>query len=190
MQRLAVSAWLLLAVLLVAACGGGSAASPDGDPSAGTVDPSAAPATEGAAATEPATGGAAATDPATGGGGASGPPCDLATADELTGAMGVPVTTHFDPNAATTCFVNTGDGATIAHWTLTDGGPAVFDAITAGGTDVSGIGDRARHVENFGLMIVKGDDIVTIVIPGGANMDSEAARAAAEKVGAIVAGRM
>lgn len=197
MQRSAVGPayLLLLLALLVAACGG-AASSPGGGGGGGATASADVPtATDGSAASdEPAsTDEPEASEPADGGGGGTisgAAVCSLAVGTELGEVFGVPVNTIYDPNAPSSCFVRTADDTTLIHWTTAGDGPMLFDALSAGSTPVDGLGDRAAHVENLGLMIVKGDTLVTIVVPAEADLDADVARDAAERVGALIAGRM
>jgi hypothetical protein len=194
MQRsMAGPAVLLIISLFAAACGGGGAPSPaagasaDDGGSTATGDattPTDAPAESGAPAASEAGGGG-------GGGSALGAAvCDLATSDEVSGVFGVEATTVYDPIAENTCFVKTADDRTLVHWTTTGDGNMMFDALSGAAPRVDGLGDRAAYAEGFGLMIVKDDIMVTIAIPSDAELDAEAAKDAAEQVGAFVAGRM
>ncbi len=192
MQRSMAGPALLVIAFLVAACGGSGAASPggggDGGGASATADVPAAtdaPAESGAPAASEAGGGGG------GGGGALGAAvCDLATSEEVSGVFGVEATTVYDPIAENTCFVKTADDRTLVHWTTTGDGNMMFDALSGGSATVDGLGDRAAYAEGFGLMIVKDDIMVTIAIPSDAELDAEATKDAAERVGAFIAGRM
>ncbi len=195
MQRsMAGPALLLLLALLIAACGGGAAASPDS--ASGTGGGGASPSAEPPATTDdPAESGAPAASEASGGGGggggALGPAvCDLATSEEVSGVFGVEATTLYDPVAENTCFVKTAEDRTLVHWTTTGDGQMMFDALSGAAPTVDGLGDRAAYAEGFGLMIVKGDTMVTIVIPAEAEVPPDDVEDVAKQVGAFVAGRL
>jgi hypothetical protein len=199
MQRSSAGpAFLLVLTLSVAACGGGGAASPadgasgdDGGAAAtgDATEPTDAPAATDAAA---ATDAPAASDPGTGGGNpGSADICALGTADELTAIFGEAVETHYDPVAPKTCFVRASDGRIFAHWTMDyDTAAMMYDALGGGETQVAGLGDKAKHLENFGLMILKGDVGATIVVAAESGLGGDDAKAAAEQVGAMIVGRM
>ena len=180
---------LLVIAFLVAACGGGGAASPVGGGDGGAAS---ATADVPAATDAPVEGGApAASEAGGGGGGALGAAvCDLATSEEVSGVFGVEATTLYDPVAVNTCFVKTAEDRTLVHWTTTGDGQMMFDALSGGAPRVDGLGDQAAYAEGFGLMIVKGDTMVTIVIPAEAELSPEEVEAAAKQVGAFIAGRM
>lgn len=193
MQRsMAGPAFLLLLTLLAAACGGGGAASPaDGasgsDGGAAATGDATAP-TDGPAATDAP---AASEAGGGGGGGALGAAvCDLATSEEVSGVFGVEATMIYDPIAENTCFVKTAEERTLVHWTTTGDGQMMFDALSGGSATVDGLGDRAAYAEGFGLMIVKGDTMVTIVIPGESNIAPDEIEDVSKQVGAFIAGRL
>ncbi len=66
----------------------------------------------------------------------------------------------------------------------------MYEALGGGETTVTGIGDKAKHLENFGLMILKGDVGATVVVAAESGLGGDEAKAAAEEVGAIIVGRM
>lgn len=184
-------ATLLLATttLMLAACGGGGGASsaPSAAPSSGTASsaPGETPAASSAAPVSAA--------PSAGGGTAAGV-CELATPEELAAAFGVAsVATQVLPGPPDTCIVDNDAGRTVASWNYNPtGATAIFELFVLPGqsTDVPGIGDRAAFVENTGLMILKGDAMVVVVIAGGADLEEEAANEVAKQIGAAIAGRM
>ncbi len=199
MQRMTAGPAILLLALLIAACGGGAAASPDdGDGTGGGGAGGASASAETPATTDdPAESGAPAASEAGGGGGGGGgggalgaAVCDLATSEEVSGVFGVEATTLYDTNAPNTCFVKTAEDRTMVHWTTTGDGQMMFDALSGGSPRVDGLGDRAAYAEGFGLMIVKDDLMVTIVIPSEANVPPEDVEDVAKQVGAFIAGRM
>lgn len=201
MQRsLAGPAFLLLVLTLVAAaCGGGGTASPaDGatgsDGGAAATGDASAPTDAPATTDDPAESGAPAASEAAGGGGGGGAlgaaVCDLATDEEVSGVFGVEATRIYDPVAVNTCFVKTPDDRTLVHWTTTGDGKMMFDALAGASPAVDGLGDRAAYAEGFGLMIVKGDTMVTIAIPGEADVAPDEIEDVSKQVGAFIAGRM
>jgi hypothetical protein len=198
MGRTHVRSISLLALAAVAAAcgGGGGSAAPAASAGGGTV-PSAAPApASAAAASQPGT--VPQSEPpaasTTTGGGSSAGVCELATSDELASILGVAsVTTQAFAGPPDTCAVMDPDGTPIASWVLTAGtGPAIYGALVLPGqaVEVPGIGDRAAIVENTGLLVVKGNDLVTIVISGGANVSQDQANEMAKQIGGKIAGRM
>ncbi len=193
MQRsMAGPAFLLVLTLLAAACGGGAAATPADGASGGDGGATATGDATTPTDAPPATDAPAASDPAAGGGDpGSAAVCDLGTSDEMTAIFGEAVETHYDPVAPKTCFVRAPDGRIFAHWTMDyDTAAMMYDALGGGETTVTGIGDKAKHLENFGLMILKGDVGTTIVVAAESGLGGDEAKAAAEQVGAIIAGRM
>jgi hypothetical protein len=194
MQRTTAGLALLVIAFLVAACGSSGAASPGGNGGGGGASATAdvpaatdAPAESGAPAASEAGGGSG----GSGGGGALGAAvCDLATGEEVGGVFGVEATTLYDPVAENTCFVKTAEDRTLVHWTTTGDGNMMFDALSGAAPRVDGLGDRAAYAEGFGLMIVKGDTMVTIVIPAEADVAPDDVEDVAKQVGAFIAGRM
>jgi hypothetical protein len=199
MGRTHVRSISLLAIAVVAAaCGGGGAsAAPAASADGGGNVASAAPAPATAAAASQAGTAPESQAPAasttTGGGTAAGV-CELATSDELASILSVAsVTTQVFAGPPDTCAVMGPDGTPIASWVLTAGtGPAIYAALALPGqaVDVPGIGDKAAIVENTGLLVVKGNDLVTIVISGGANVSQDQANEMAKQIGSKIAGRM
>lgn len=177
---------LLLVAMFAGACGGDapSIAAVPTDAGGGGAATDAAPATNGAGA---ATDARIATGPGSGGGVTGEAICDLATAEGLTAVFGVPVDTYYDPMAPKTCFVRSADDRVLAHWTMeTDNAKLMYEALGGGDTQVSGLGDAAKHLENFGLMILKGDVGATVVVASESGLADDAAMDAAERVGALI----
>ena len=59
------------------------------------------------------------------------------------------------------------DSGTLVAWVVTDvGGKMIYEAVVLPGqsTDVAGLGDRAAFVDNTGLLILKGDRLVTLSV--------------------------
>jgi hypothetical protein len=196
MGRTHVRSISLLAIAVVAAaCGGGGASAAPA--AGGGSDASAVPAPASAAAPSQAGSAPQSEAPAasttTGGGTAAGV-CELATSDELASILSVAsVTTQVIAGPPDTCAVMGPDGTPIASWVLTAGtGRAIYDALALPGqaVDVPGIGDKAAIVENTGLLVVKGNDLVTIVISGGADVSQDQANEMAKQIAGKIAGRM
>lgn len=200
MGRTAGRSILLLALTgSLVACGGTTDSGAASQPSVAAAPSDAAMSTDAPAATDAVqqsdalrpTHAPAATDGGSGNGSADGDPCRLATADELSAVLGMPVTLLYDPIAPMTCFVQNADKNTVAHWTMQyENAAFMYDALSGGEIPVSGLGDKAKHLPNFGLMILKGNSLATVVIAGESGLAEDEARPAAERIGAIVAGRM
>jgi hypothetical protein len=116
------------------------------------------------------------------------------TPDELAGIFGVPsVTATVFPGPPDNCIVESDAGAPLAAWTLTTAqGGTLFDAFTGdpSSIQVSGIGDKAAHVQNTGFLVLKGGALLVISISSGADMAEDEVIEASKKIGAIAAGRM
>jgi len=206
MGRTAGRSILLLALTgLLVACGGTSGSGGASEPSVAAAPSDAAASTDAPAVTDAAqptdvaqptdppaaTDGAQPTDGGSGNGSADGDPCRLTTADELSAALGMPVTLLYDPIAPRTCFVQNADKNTVAHWTMQyENAAFMYDALSGGEIPVSGLGDKAKHLPNFGLMILKGNSLATVVIASESGLAEDDARPTVEQIGAIVAGRM
>jgi len=186
-----------LVALTLGGCGGGTNQVSAGDEatttSAATSDSSiaggdttTAPATESTAATTD-------TEAPSGGGTAAGV-CELVTADELAQIFNVPsVKTTVIPGPPDNCIVESDTGDPLTAWSLTSAqAGAVFDAFTSDPAtiEVSGVGDKAAIVENTGLLVLKGDNLLVISISGGADLSGDDAIAASKQIGAFAAGRM
>ncbi|MEW6224230.1 MAG: hypothetical protein AB1627_06345 [Chloroflexota bacterium] len=190
MQRwVAILVFLALAVG-VAACGGGGGGGATTAPGDGAAsEPPAA--TVPAQASAPAATDAPAATTAGGGGGPTGSVCDLATADELAGVFGTPVTVTVFAGPPDTCMAEDSEKRVLVSWVLTTQDAAtIYAALTDGARDVPGIGDRAAFVDNVGLLVLKGDRLVSITISGMAELDGAAAEAAATEVGRAIANRL
>lgn len=188
-------------VIVLGACGGSGAtaapaASTAPDAPAASADTPAASADAPAASEAPPASEAPA--PAPGGGGSADGVCELATADELSGILGVSVTTVLLQGPPDTCDIQS-DGAPVASMTLTLADeqlgldPAlVFQAMTAttGVTDVPGIGDKAVFDETGEtLIILKGNSLLVIAVyPGAASL--EARQEMMKEIGRTATGRM
>ncbi|HZM72933.1 MAG TPA: hypothetical protein VFC71_06115 [Candidatus Polarisedimenticolia bacterium] len=180
---------LVIASLALAACGGGGGggASPSAGASAAASEaaPSSAP-SEGAPSTEPSA------EPSTGGGTAVGV-CELVTADELAGIFGTTVTTTVLAGPPDNCIVSSTAGDPLAAWSLsTAQAQAVYDALTSDPATVvvPGIGDKAAIVQNTGLLVLKGSNLLVITISGGADMSEEEGIEASKQIGTFAAGRL
>lgn len=55
---------------------------------------------------------------------------------------------------------------------------------------MTGIGDKASIVQNTGLLVLKGDNLVVISISGGADLSEEEGIEASKQIGAMAAGRL
>jgi hypothetical protein len=177
-------------VLILAACGGA------GDGGGGTT--TAAP-TDAAATTGPtqATVSETPAEPPTGGGGTASDVCGLVTADELAQILNVPsVTTTVFPGPPDTCSVDGEDGTALAAWVLTrveSASAPIYESMMSdpSAIEVSGIGDKAAHVQNTGFLVLKGDVLFSVgVMTGVGDISEEERRELAEQIGAIAAGRM
>jgi hypothetical protein len=168
--------------VVVAACGGGTA-SPGGS-SAPSGGASAAP-----SGTDPS---AATPSSAPSGGGTAAGVCELIATDQLTQILQVAsVTTEVVPGPPDTCVVEGPEGNAIVSWNHnTSGGANLYGllALPEQSEEVPGIGDKAAFVENTGLMVLKGDGLVTIVISGQSGFDEadgmEVAREIASEISA------
>jgi hypothetical protein len=199
MARLARNSALLVAIHLsvavVAACGGGggggaatSQPQQATNPPAGQASQAPAP-TDVPAATEAAT-------PAGGttGGGSAGGVCDLVTADELAGILGVSsvVLTVF-PGPPDTCDIQSGDGAPLGATVLVtaSGGPMLDAWAASGGQAMPGIGDRAVFVPGSELLLVLvGDSALSVVVFDDGTRSGDERLALMRQIAAIAAGRM
>ena len=174
-------------VLVLAACGGGGGGNSSAAPA--TSGPTQATATEApAASTEPAGGG---------GGGSAADVCGLVTPDELAKIFNLPsVKTTVLLGPPDTCTVEAEDGTSLAAWVLTrveSAAAPVYDAMMGdpSAIQVSGIGDKAAHVQNTGLLVLKGDALLSIgLMTGVGDLSEEEQRQLAEKLATIAAGRM
>ncbi len=188
-------------ILIVGACGGagsgGAASVPAPTVVAGQTQPDAAShsqaAGEVASSVAPANAEPAAVSPAVGGGSAAGV-CDLVTEDELAGIFGVPsVTMTVLPGPPDNCIVASEGGDPLTAWSLTTAqARLVYDAFAADPStiDVSGVGDKAAIVQNTGLLVLKGGNLLVISISGGADMSEDEVTEASKQIGAIAAGRL
>lgn len=181
MARTAGRSVALVAMMVaVLGCGGSGSTTPGADASTGTTPTEAPQPSDAAVPSEPVAGG--------GGGGA----CDLVTADELAAIFGVDgVKSTLIPGPPDTCAVDSTSGETLVAWVLTtESGKMIFEAIALPGqsTDVSGVGDRAALVDNTGLVVLKGDKLLTIGVTNGTSGDE--LLELAKQIGAKAAGRM
>lgn len=128
------------------------------------------------------------------GGGSTAGVCELVTADELAGIFGVSaVVTSVLPGPPDNCIVESDTGDPLTAWSLTtEQASTVFAAFTTdpSAIEVSGIGDKAAFVQNTGLLVLKGGNLVVISISGGANLSDEEAMEAAKQIGAFAADRL
>jgi hypothetical protein len=116
------------------------------------------------------------------------------TAAELSPLFGgVALTLTTNEAAPGTCFVEDASRRPYLTWSIVSTGASMlFDAVNLPGqaTAVPGMGDRAAFVENMGLLIQKGDRVLTIVISGAADLDPETVVEVSKQIGAIAAPRM
>lgn len=186
---------ILAVAMLVAGCGGGSGGTAATAPDGGSATSAPTAAVDGQpSADTPAASAGAAPSTASGGGAAGGGVCDLATNDELAAIFAVAaVNSSVVTGPPDSCIVESGDGAPLASWVLTTtGGEAVYDAVAQGdqATSVESIGDRAAFVDNMGLLVVKDEVLLTVVIAAGAGLSEEAGQAAAKAIATKAVGRM
>jgi hypothetical protein len=199
-HRSQVLAWLSVLVLL-AACGGGTATGGGTTPGAATQAPVAtsdgeAPESTPSAANpapvdEPTA--APSSDAGAGSGGAVGSVCDLVTVAELEKAFVVSgVQAELFVGPPDTCGFKSGDGTPLGAIVYSsDGGAPVFDAIHqgAGITDFQGIGDRAYFAPEMQMLLVlKGDALLTVTVT--AADDEEQRQELAKAIAALAAARM
>jgi len=137
---------------------------------------------------------ASAPTPEPAGGGTAAGVCELVTADELADIFGVPsVKTTVFAGPPDNCIVESDAGDPLTAWSLTTAqARALFDAFVSdpASVDVSGVGDKASIVQNTGLLVLKGDNLLVISISGGANLSEEEGIEASKQIGAIAAGRL
>ncbi len=195
---------LAMLILALAACGGSgtsgstAASSAAAAPAASAVAPDAsAGAVGGAPSVEPSAAPpdtVPASQPATEGGGSGGDVCSLVTVDELADIFDVAsVTTTVFAGPPDNCIVDSDAGDGLAAWSLTTvQADAIFFAMTSDPStiDVPGIGDRAAIVQNTGLMVQKGSNLLVISVAAGANLSEEEGVEAAKQIGTIAAGRL
>ena len=175
---------LSTATLILAGCGGGGGTS--AAPSAGgaTSEPSVA-----------TTSAAPAESQAAGSGGTGTGVCELATTDELATLLDLPsVTATVIPGPPDTCAIEDDAGIPMVAWThLTSNATGTYDAFVLPdqSVEVSGLGDRAAFVDNTGLLVLKGDSLLTIGIMSGAGNRSEEDQQALQKeIAKLALGRM
>lgn len=192
---------LVTLVLVLAACGGGgtsgtpvaTAAAPAPAATAAASDAGAGTGSGGAPSAE-ASAEAAVTEPAAGGGGTAADVCGLVTADELKGIFGVSgVKQTVIPGPPDNCIVESDGGDALTAWSLTSAQSAViFGAMTTDPStvDVPGIGDKAAIVQNTGLLVLKGNSLLSVAISGGSDMSDDEVIEASKQIAAAAAGRM
>ena len=182
--------------LIVAGCGGdGSPAATEASDGDESTAATAVSTTVGAATTsEVATTVAAVTTEASDGGGAAVGVCELVTADELAVIFNVAaVTASVLAGPPDNCIVESDAGDPLTAWSLTVAqAEVVFDAFASdpASIEVPGLGDKAAIVQNTGLLVLKGDSLLTIMISGGSGLSEEEAIEVSKQIGAIAADRM
>ena len=183
LRSISGAALMVLVAMVAAACGGAASPGASSAPSGAEPAPSAAASSADAPSSAPSSGGGTAVGV-----------CELASATELAAALGVAsVTTEVIPGPPDTCMVEGPEGNVMVSWNHnTSGGQGLYDMLALPGQseEVPGIGDKAAFVENTGLMVVKGDGLVTIVISGQSGLDEAAGKDAATKVAAAIAANM
>ena len=119
--------------------------------------------------------------------------CELVTAEELAGLFNVAsVKTTVIPGPPDNCIVESDAGDPLTAWSLTTAqASALFDAFTSDPAtiDVPGIGEKAAIVQNTGLLVLNGDNLLVISISGGADLSAEEAIEVSKQIGALAAGR-
>ena len=183
-----------LVALILGACGGGTDQGSSGN-EATTTSAAVADSTTAAETTSAPDEDSAATtvtEAASGGGTVAGV-CELVTADELAGIFNVAsVKTTVIPGPPDNCIVESDTGDPLTAWSLTTAqASTVFDAFTSDPAtiEVSGIGEKAAIVENTGLLVLNGDNLIVISISGGADFSAEEAIEVSKQIGALAAGR-
>jgi hypothetical protein len=120
--------------------------------------------------------------------------CELATVDEIASLFGgAALTAEVVAGGADSCIIRGPADRIYASWTLsTTDAALVFDAVNlpSQAEPVPGMGDKAAFIENMGLLILKGNRLLTIVIAGGSDLDEAASKDAARAIGTIAAPRM
>lgn len=200
-MRNAIAAMAVGALLVVVtACGGGgttgatavpasqaSAAASRAPADAGT-DNAGQPSAEASIAVPPSEA------PAGGAGGPAAGVCELVTADELAVIFGVTsVKTTVITGPPDNCIVESDAGDPLTAWSLTTAqASAVYGAMSAdpSSVEVSGIGDKAAIVQNTGLLVLKGGNLLVVSISGGADMSEEEVLEASKAIGSAAAGRL
>ena len=185
-----------LVALTLGACGGGTDQGSSGneatttsaaasDSTTAAAETTSAPDTEDSAATT-------VTEAASGDGTAAGV-CELVTAEELAGLFNVAsVKTTVIPGPPDNCIVESDAGDPLTAWSLTTAqASALFDAFTSDPAtiEVPGIGEKAAIVQNTGLLVLNGDNLLVISISGGADLSAEEAIEVSKQIGALAAGR-
>ena len=182
-----------LAAFLIVGCGGSGGSADSAGDGATTISTAASDGSTTAVPGAEASTATTVTEPPSGGGAAAGV-CELVTADELAQIFNVPsVKTTVISGPPDNCIVESDAGDPLAAWSLTTAqASAVFDAFTSDPAtiEVSGIGDKAAFVQNTGLLVLKGDNLVVISVSGGADLSEEEAMEASKQIGVFAAGRM
>jgi hypothetical protein len=188
---------LVTLILTLAACSGsGTSTSAAASAPAATTAPSDAgsgahaggtPGTEASAE-------AAVTEPPAGGGGTAADVCGLVTADELASIFGVSgVKQTVLPGPPDNCIVDSDTGDALTAWSLTTAQSAtIFGAMTTDPSTVAvpGVGDKAAFVQNTGLLVLKGNSLISVAISGGSDMSDDEVIEASKQIGALAAGRL
>ncbi|MEX1168735.1 MAG: hypothetical protein WEE50_01195 [Chloroflexota bacterium] len=186
------------AVVLVAACGGGSgqtgapAAALSQTPAAPAVEPTDGSTTGGAASAEAPPAPTDAEPPS--GGGAVGDVCELVTEEELGGILGVPIKTFLLAGPPDTCDIQSTDGAPLAATVLsTIQASLTYDVMAAdsASTSVSGIGEKALYNPNQAILLVlKNGALLTVAVFDDGSAGEAARLELMKQIATIAAGRM
>lgn len=185
MQKSAIGLVTLIAIVIGLAACGGTATTSQGSgagtsaASSDTEAPQATMAVTTAAGTDSAT-----TAPSSDTGTSVGV-CELVTADEVAGIFGfVSVSTMVLTGPPDSCIVEDPEGNPLVAWSYTTADARlIFEALAlpSQSESVPGIGDQAAFVENTGLLVLKGDALLTVSL---SDQDT------AKEIATIAAGRM
>jgi hypothetical protein len=188
-------------VAFVAGCGGSGSAVPTAAPAAPTTaaQPSASADSGAGDSGQPTAQASVAVvaseaPPAGGGGGPAVGICELVTADELAAIYGVAsVTTTVIAGPPDNCIVQSNGGDGLTAWTLmTAQAGTVFSAMTTDPSTIElpGIGDKAAIVQNTGILVLKGNALLSVALTAAPDMSEEEVLAAAKQVATLAAGRL
>ena len=187
-------------VVLVAGCGGSGSAVPTAAPAAPTTAAQPGASADGGAGDSAQPGAEAsvavvATEaPPAGGGGPAVGICELVTADELAAIYGVAsVKTTVIAGPPDNCIVQSDSGDGLTAWSLmTAQAGTVYSAMTVDPTTIvlPGIGDKAAIVQNTGILVLKGNALLSVALTAAPDLSEEEVLAAAKQVATLAAGRL
>ena len=187
-------------VVVVAGCGGGGSAVPTAAPAAPTTAAQPGASADGGAGDSAQPGAEAsvavvATEaPPAGGGGPAVGICELVTADELAAIYGVAsVKTTVIAGPPDNCIVQSDSGDGLTAWSLmTAQAGTVYSAMTVDPTTIvlPGIGDKAAIVQNTGILVLKGNALLSVALTAAPDLSEEEVLAAAKQVATLAAGRL